>query len=313
MALSMGPEILAALSALAPAATSAGAVVPERGDALALRAVIDEGMKFLGDLPAAPDVEMTGYTATNDGVDVPVRWYEKPGSAPGSAVVYLHGGGMVGGTPEHFDPVARYYVELTGVPFLLVGYRLAPESPGPVPAQDAYAGLAWLVDHADELGVDPTRIALMGDSGGVGAGAAILARDNGVPVAKQILVYPMLDDRNIEPDPHLLPIATWSYDTNYTAWNALLGDRLAGPDVPAAASPARLTDFAGLAPGYVEVGELDIVRAESIAYAANLLRAGISCELHVRPGAPHAYDWPALESSVSRRSIADRVRVIGAL
>lgn len=314
MPLSMDPEVLSALLQQAESRT-AGAVVPERGDAIGLRAVIDEGMRFLGGLPAAPDVTMTGYTAGSDGVEVPLRWFQRPGSAPGSAVVYLHGGGMVGGTAQLFEPVARYYTQLTGVPLLLVDYRLAPENQGPVPAQDAFAGLRWLVGHAAELGVDPARIALMGDSGGggVAAGAAILARDAGIPVAKQILVYPMLDDRNTEPDPHLLPIATWSYDQNYTGWHALLGDRLAGPDVPATAAPARLTDFAGLAPGYVEVGDLDIFRDESIAYAANLLRAGISCELHVHPGAPHAYEWLAQDSSVSRRAIADRLRVIGGL
>lgn len=91
----------------------------------------------------------------------------------------------------------------TGVPFLAVDYRLAPESPGTITIQDAFAAVAWLFDHADKLGVDPTRIAIMADSGsgGVGNGAAILARDIRLLLARQIPIYPMLDDRN----PHRTP------------------------------------------------------------------------------------------------------------
>ena len=314
MALSLDSEILPVLLERAEAA--AGIVLPGRGDALGLRALTDAALaQSLGALPAAPDVRATHHTATNDGVDVPLRWYEKPGSSSGAAVVYVHGGGMICGTLENYEPLARSYVDLTGVPVLLVGYRLAPENHGSVPAEDSFAALAWLVEHSAELGVDPSRIALMGDSGGggVGAGAAILARDSGIPLARQILVYPMLDDRNVEPDPNLAPTATWSYDNNYTGWRALLGDQLGGPDVPAVAAPARLTEFAGLAPAYIEVGELDIFRDEGIAYATNLLRAGVSCELHVHPGAPHSHDTLAPAASVSRRSVADRVRVISAL
>ena len=87
----------------------------------------------------------------------------------------------------------------------VVEYRLPPR-PGRDPARDSLAG-RWLADHAAELGVDPARTAVMGDSGGggVGAGAAILARDTGLALARQILIYPMLDDRNTVPDPHIAP------------------------------------------------------------------------------------------------------------
>jgi acetyl esterase/lipase len=233
----------------------------------------------------------------------------------GPAVVYIHGGGMVCGTLENYDRLLRYYVQQTKIPFLAVGYRLSPEYPGTIPAEDSFAGVRWMFDHAAELGVDATRIALMGDSGGggVGAGAAILARDNGVQLSKQILIYPMLDDRNTEPDPDLAPTAVWTYDNNYTGWNALLGKDLGGPSVSPVAAPARLADFAGLAPAYIEVGELDIFRDESIDYAQRILRAGISCELHVHPGGPHGHDWLNPNSALSRRAVAERLRVIVSL
>ncbi|WP_052665878.1 alpha/beta hydrolase [Nitriliruptor alkaliphilus] len=315
--MTMDPEIAAVLMAQAEAAAASGLVMPERGDAFTLRAIMDQILLLTySALPDAPDVSVTSFTATaHDGADIELRWYTRKDPLTGPAVVYIHGGGMICGTLDTHDGLVRHYVQLTGVPFLAVGYRLAPEFPGTIPAQDAFAAVQWMVDHAVELGVDPGRIALMGDSGGggVGAGAAILARDNGVHLSKQILIYPMLDDRNTTPDPLMAPTATWTYDNNYTGWTALLGDDLGGPDVSPLAAPARLSDFRGLAPSYVEVAELDIFRDESIAYAQQLLRAGVSCELHVHPGGPHVHDWLNPNGSLSRRVVADRVRVITTL
>jgi acetyl esterase/lipase len=158
-------------------------------------------------------------------------------------------------------------------------------------------------------------MAIMGDSGGggVGAAAAIMARDAGLALSRLILIYPMLDDRNCVPDPLLVPTATWSYEKNRIAWNAVLGDSYGELEVSPAAAPARLERFAGLAPAYVEVGELDIFRDESIAFAQHLLAAGVSCELHVHPGAPHGHDWLNLDADISRRVFADRARVLTAL
>jgi acetyl esterase/lipase len=186
---------------------------------------------------------------------------------------------------------------------------------GGVPVEDSYAGLAWLASNARDLGVDPARIAVMGDSagGGLAAGAALLARDRGTPVARQILIYPMLDDRTTVPDPALVPYAGWSYDDNYTGWHALLGDAIGGPGVPEAAAPARARDLAGLPPAYIEVGELDIFRDEAIEYARRLSAVGVSAELHVHPGCPHGFDRVAPAADVVRRSRADRIRVLTSL
>lgn len=122
----------------------------------------------------------------------------------------------------------------------------------------------------------------------------------------------MLDDRNLEPDPHIAPYATWSYDNNYTGWHALLGDNLGTSGVPPLAAPARLTDFSRLAPAFIDVGELDIFRDEGLLYAVELTRAGVSC-IHLRPGGVHGFDRLAPNALVSRMSWADRYRVIEAL
>jgi acetyl esterase/lipase len=315
MPIPLDPEIAATLMLMAE--QMEGIEVPERGDALALRALGDQIMEATyGMLPGSPDVCCADYAVTaEDGQEIPLRWYTRDASASPAAVVYLHGGGMIAGSLHNYDKVVRYYVQLTGVPFLAVGYRLAPEFPGTIPAMDAFAGIGWLFGDPAGLGIDTGRIAVMGDSGGGGiaAGAAILARDHGIGLARQILIFPMLDDRNTVPDPLLAPTATWTYDDNYTGWHALLGDELGRPTVSPVAAPARLTDFNDLAPAYIEVGELDIFRDESIAYAHNLMRAGVSCELHVYPGSPHLHDWLNPGAAVSKRAVAGRVRVITAL
>jgi acetyl esterase/lipase len=269
-------------------------------------------------LPAHPAVSRTDYQATSyDGSPVSLRWYspagyDQPAGLSGPAAVYLHGGGMILGTVALHDRLVAGYAADSGVPLLAVDYRRAPEHPHPAPAEDAYAGLAWLAGHAAELGVDPGRIALMGDSagGGLAAAAALLARDRGLAVARQILIYPMLDDRTTVPDPALVPWAGWSYDDNYTGWHALLGNLVGGPDAPAYAAPARATDLSGLADAYIEVGELDILRDEAIEYARRLALAGISIELHVHPGCPHGFDRIAAEADVVRRARADRLRAL---
>ena len=310
MTFSLDPEIAEIFVAMARHGTTRPA--PKRGDWKGLRDNGNAAWALWSSLaPSYPEVQRTTYFATApDGTAIELRWYAKGDAAPGSAVVYAHGGGMILGNLDVYDFVVSEYVAATSVPFLSVDYRLAPEAKGEMPARDVFAGITWLVEHASELSVDPDRIAVMGDSGGGGpaAGAAIMARDGGIKLAGQILIYPMLDDRNQTPDPRLSPFATWTYDNNFTAWSALLGNNLGGEKVSSIAVPARLGDSAGLAPAYIEVGELDIFRNEDIAYAQNLAKGGVSVELHVHPGAPHGYDRLAPKSQLTRRAMADRLR-----
>jgi acetyl esterase/lipase len=130
-----------------------------------------------------------------------------------------------------------------------------------------------------------------------------------MPVAKQILSYPMLDDRNTTPGAVPAELLTWSYDNNYTGWVTLLGDALARHDVSPVASPARLTNFAGLPPAYIDVGDLDIFRDESISYALGLAKAGVPIELHVHPGAPHGFERGARSQTLGTSSPAESGQV----
>jgi acetyl esterase/lipase len=292
---------------------------PQIGDVQTRRVTLDAMLEYFNNVaqPPADDVTTTDHEITTaDGAALLARWYRRPAGDTGAAVLYLHGGGMIVGSVPIFDgPVSRY-VARTGVPMLSVQYRLAPEHPHPVPVEDAYAGLTWLAGHAGELGIDPGRIAVMGDSagGGLAAGAAILSRDRqGPAIARQLLIYPMLDDRTTTPDPYIAPFAGWSYDDNATAWNALLGAGHEMRDIRPESAPARLEDATGLPPAYIEVGQLDIFRDEDIRYALTLSRAGVPVELHLHPGVPHEYDAIASDADVSRRAQADRDRVLRSL
>ena len=205
----LDPELVPVMPARAEPAAAAPA--PASGDWKALRQAGELGQAYLATLvPPSSGIQTATFHATSDGASIELRWYTKTGQAgaesasqavaePGSAVVYAHGGGMVLGTLDLYDELMSWYVDRTSVPFLSVGYRRAPdEGTGTTLSQDVFAGLTWLLAAASELGVDPARVAVMGDSGGgaPAAGAAILARDRGIALARQILVYPMLDDRN---------------------------------------------------------------------------------------------------------------------
>jgi acetyl esterase/lipase len=200
---------------------------------------------------------------------------------------------------------------------LLLDYRVAPEHPHPTPVEDCYAALCWLAEQAPALGVNPARIAVMGDSagGGLAAGVALLARDRGGPaIAQQILIYPMLDDRTTTPDPQLpASYLTWNYDDNLTGWSAVLGESAGTDAVSPYAAPARAGDLTGLPAAFIDVGDRDIFRDEDITYARRLADAGVPTELHVHPGCPHSFEGLVRAAAVSQRAIADRTRRLRSL
>ncbi|RKL36715.1 hypothetical protein BFJ72_g8264 [Fusarium proliferatum] len=213
-----------------------------------------------------------------------------------------------------YDKVVAAYVARTGVPFLAVDYRLAPEHPHPIPVNDVYAALNWLVAHSEELGVDTSRIGIMGDSagGGLAVATALLARwQDGPRIAKLILLSPMLDDRTVSADEHLAPSLSWNTADNETGWQTLLGCSRGREVVAETAAPARMVDATGMPPLYIEVGELGVFRNESIELATKFYKSGIGAELHVYPGCPHGFDiFPSRETGVCKRAFDNRERAI---
>jgi acetyl esterase/lipase len=226
------------------------------------------------------------------------------------ALLWIHGGGYVMGDIEQDDRLMKQIVKRTDCVTVSVDYRLAPEHPFPAPVEDCYAGLKWLFAHAEELGVEPSRIAIGGASGGGGlcAGLALMARDRGeVPVAFQLLIYPMIDDRNVTPASHAITDPrVWNRENNRMGWKAYLGREGGGADVSPYAAASRATDLSKLPPAYIPVGALDLFVDENIEYAQRLIQAGVPTELHVYPGAFHGFDMFAPSAKVSKQFKADR-------
>ena len=206
------------------------------------------------------------------------------------AILYIHGGGFFVGSIDTEHAGSAGLARQLGVVVVSVDYRLAPEHPFPAGIEDCYAALVWLHAHADELGVDPARVAINGGSagGGLAAGLALLARDRGGPaICFQYLGIPELDDRlETESMKRFTDTPMWSRPSAELSWQWYLGDAHGG-DVSPYAAPARATDLAGLPPAYVSTMEFDPLRDEGIIYALRMLEAGVSVELHSFPGTFH--------------------------
>lgn len=229
-------------------------------------------------------------------------------------IYFIHGGGMIVGDLDSEDPTVRALCAALGCYAVSVEYRLAPEHPHPAQVEDCYAGLAWVVAHAAELGIDAGRIALYGGSAGgaLAAATALMARDRRGPlIAFQMLIYPMLDDRGTTPSSvEVDDVGVFDGFDSRLSWEALLGERRGGEAVEATAAPARATDLRGLPPAWVEVGEIDALRDEAIEFAARLLTDGVPTELRVYPGAYHSSEVFAPDADLSGRMIANRVAAL---
>ena len=233
----------------------------------------------------------------------------QPGPHP--VIYHVHGGGMVAGSArsEELRGDLGRAGEL-GLAVVAVEYRLAPEHPDPAPIEDCYAGLLWLSAHGADLGIDRERIVLSGNSagGGLCAGLALLARDReGPAVLGQMLQCPMLDDRCDTPSAHqLVAGGLWDGRSNRAGWDALLGSRRGSADVSPYAAPARAEDLTGLPPTFVDVGAVEALRDEVLAWTAGLWRSGGDAELHVWAGAFHSFDQWVPGAAVS--ASAERAR-----
>jgi acetyl esterase/lipase len=246
----------------------------------------------------APAVKVRSYRPADQNETLPCLYW-------------IHGGGHVLGSVDQDDLLAEHYVHATGCVVVSVDWRRPPEDPYPAPMDDCYAGLKWTFDNATDLRLDPQRIAVGGASsgGGSAAGLALLARDrHDIPVCYELLVYPMLDDRNVTPASQAITEPrVWNRTSNLIGWRSYLGhDVGTNGDVPIYAAPTRAQDLSGLPPAFVATGDLDLFLDEDLEYAQRLLQAGVPTELHVYPGAFHGFDLLAPHAAVSKRFVRDR-------
>ncbi|MEU6424788.1 alpha/beta hydrolase [Microbispora sp. NPDC046973] len=241
---------------------------------------------------AVAEVAVTRHDVSG-GRDVFV--YESPGRRrPGGALLWIHGGGTIVGRPESDHELCSRIARDLGIVVVSARYRLAPEHPFPAGFDDCFAALRWLHDAAPALGVDGERVAVGGASAGGGLAASVVqkAYDHGLPVAFQLLLYPMLDDRTaLVRDHRGRGRVGWTARSNTYAWTCYLGR---GPSVaeprPYAAA-GRREDLRGLPPAWIGVGDLDLFYAENLRYAERLGAAGVPVDLVVEPGMYHGADF----------------------
>jgi acetyl esterase len=208
--------------------------------------------------------------------DLPVRIYRPAGDAPKPTIVYYHGGGWVIGGLDTHDGACRALADAADAVVVSVDYRLAPEHPFPAPLEDAVAALQWVHDHASEIGGDPARIAVAGDSAGGNLAAVVAheARDAGGPgLCFQLLIYPVTD---YEFDSASMHENAEGYFLTRAAMQWFYSHYLTDPAHGAdpRVSPRRASNLAGLPPAFVITAEFDPLRDQGVAYADAMRAAG---------------------------------------
>ena len=261
------------------------------------------------------EVEKEQYDATypDNSFNVPLFVYrpiDQTGQLP--VIYWTHGGGLITGEVGQDEHMLKTFAKDFNCMIVAVEYRLAPEHPFPTPLEDIYLGLKWTFDNTDKLNIDPARVVIAGASAGGGLTAALaqLVRDRNEfshPLAFQLLMYPMLDDRNTEPlqkaeqDTYI-----WTKANNIFGWSAYIGDRPGTESTPKYASASRMENLEGLPPTMIQVGGIDLFSNECMDYARRLNMAGVSTELHIYPGGTHGFEGLAPDIHISRQFIADR-------
>lgn len=245
---------------------------------------------------------------------LPARLYipHRTPPPPRPALLYFHGGGWVIGSIDTHDSLCRFLAARAGVTVLSAGYRLAPEHPYPAAPEDAAAAYRWTVENADELEIDPTRIAVGGDSAGgnMATGICQVMRDDGdQPPAMQLLIYPVTDARGEHRSRGL-----FASGFKLTTMDIVEFERCYVPD------PSRITeplasvllapDLSGLPPAYVVTAGFDPLRDEGEDYARRLHEEGVRVALRRHPGLIHTF---ANMTSFSRAARTAMSEVAGAL
>jgi acetyl esterase len=256
--------------------------------------------------PGEEVAEVREITVPGPGGPIPVRAFRPAGDGPLALVAYAHGGGWALGSLDGFDPVCRALANASGAVVASIGYRLAPEHPFPAALDDVRAAVRWLAENAGDLGGDPERIALAGDSAG-GNLATVTARrlrdEGGSRLRFQALVYPVCDSALDTPSYRACAEGFGLSAVNMKRyWELYLdGADGRGPD----ASPLQADDLSALPPTFILTVRDDVLRDEGEAYARALEAAGVPVTVRRYDGAVHGFIRWLAKSQLSRRAVAE--------
>jgi acetyl esterase len=245
----------------------------------------------------------------------PARLYQPFVPADGRALpllLFFHGGGWVIGDLDTHDGVCRFLAAAAGVAVLSIDYRLAPEHPFPAPLDDAWAATEWTLAHAEELGADPARVAVGGDSAGgnMAAAVSVMARDaGGAAPAMQLLIYPVTDTAEDPRSRKLFAEGFLLTKADMDAFEAAYLPHGIDPADPRI-SILKCPDLRDVAPGYVTTAGFDPLRDEGEAYALRMREAGVRTALRRHPGLIHSF---ANHTAVSPTARAAMLEAAGAL
>jgi acetyl esterase len=252
-----------------------------------------------------PVHEVASAAIPGPGGDLPLRLYRPTRARPLPALLYFFGGGWVLGSIDTADAVARALANASGALVVVPGYRLAPEYPFPAAVDDCHAALRWVAAHADQIGADPARLAVGGDSAGgnLAAAATLLARADDLALAGQLLVYPNTDQlAGDEPTPEADD--PFLFNRRSVAWYRQHYLTKPADAISPLASPLRADSLAGLPPALVITAEYDPLRDEGEAYARRLADEGVPVDLTRYPGMAHGFFTMVGTLEASRAAIA---------
>ena len=257
---------------------------------------------------AVQKIMIPGYK----GEQIPVFIFDPYGtSGELPCLVYYHGGGFFFEGAAYHYKLAKKYAMKALCKVIFVQYRLAPKYPHPIPSEDSYAALRWTFEHAEDLKIDKSKIAVGGDSAGGALAAAVcqMARDRGTEMpCFQLLVYPVTDHTmSSESNKNYTDTPMWNSKKSRIMWPGYLTN----PNTPdlAYASPAFAKSFADLPPAYIETAEFDCLHDEGIAYAESLRGAGVEVVLNETKGTMHGFDIVE-HAPTTRAAVIKRIQYV---
>ncbi|MEL7199830.1 MAG: alpha/beta hydrolase [Pseudomonadota bacterium] len=249
-------------------------------------------------------------SSRDDGHKIRVNVHRPDGSSPGETLplmLYIHGGGYITGIPEIFNESIKCFIDTRPCVVVAPDYRKAYTKPYPTALNDCYDTLHWAIENANQIGVDPTKIMVVGTSagGGLTAALSLKARDAGeYKIAFQMPIYPMIDDQQPDDPERHMHSPGWDSELNRIGWSAYLADlHRTGEDIPPDAAPMRCSDYAGLPPTITLVGTLEPFYWETVRYVDQLSKAGVAVAFREFDKCFHGFDFAAGETKIGKEAL----------